>query len=146
VGDEEVELRLGGRGGERVHQGKGHEVPVEVGQLLREGGRELALHGPGGREGLSGAGGLELEELQDARAGLVRDVLERAGEVLEPLEVAREGIWASGQGLGVGWQRGVMVGVCLMGLAGLGARLGQEFAVLLEDLEVFLRQCRWTFI
>jgi hypothetical protein len=39
-----------------------------------------------------------------------------------------------------------MVGVCLMGLAGLGARLGQEFAVLLEDLEVFLRQCRWTFI
>ena len=36
--------------------------------------------------------------------------------------------------------------ICALGLDGLRARLGDEFAVLLEDLEVLLRQFRWASV
>jgi hypothetical protein len=75
-------------------------------------------------------------------------VLERARKVLEPLEVARKGIWGGGEWLDVSGQggSGVMFCVCVLGLSGLRARLGDEFAVLFEDLEVLLRQFRWASI
>jgi hypothetical protein len=116
-----------------------------VGEFLDEGGGEFALEGRRGREGLGCARRLELEELQDAGPGLVGEVLERARKVLEPLEVARKGIWGGGERLDVGGQ-GVMFCICALGLDGLRARLGDEFAVLLEDLEVLLRQFRWASI
>lgn len=147
VGDEEVELGLGRARGDRGEEGKGHEVPIEVGELLDEGGGEFALEGRRGREGLGRACRLELEELQDACPGLVGEVLERVGEVLEPLEVARKRIWGRGEGLDVcGQGGGFMFCISALVLSGLHARLGDEFAVLFEDLEVFLRQFRWASV
>lgn len=76
-------------------------------------------------------GGLEeLEELLDAGPGLGVRRLVRAGEGLEPLEVARVGCGVRGEGLDV--RREVGRGVLVAGL-------GEELGVLAEDLEVFLR-------
>jgi hypothetical protein len=63
VGDEEVELGPGQGRGDRGEEGESHEVPVEVGELLDEGGSEFALEGRRGGEGLACARRLELEEL-----------------------------------------------------------------------------------
>ena len=70
---------------------------------------------------------MEPEELGDAGDAELVEALVRAGEVLEPLEVARVRAGRRGEGLGVGWQ-GVLA------VAGLREELG----VLLEDLQVFL--------
>ena len=83
---------------------------------------------------------MELEELADAiGAGFVEPRV-RSGEGLEPLEVAREGGRVGAEGLRVCWQwvgRVVRPRDCLAESAGLG----EELAVLLEDLEVFLFFC-----
>ena len=79
---------------------------------------------------------MELEELADAiGAGFVEPRV-RSGEGLEPLEVAREGGRVGAEGLRVCWQWVGRV-VRLYGPAE-SAGLGEELAVLLENLEVFL--------
>ena len=82
---------------------------------------------------------MELEELADAiGAGFVEPCV-RSGEGLEPLEVAREGGRVGAEGLRVCRQWVDRV-VRLYGPAER-AGLGEELAVLLENLEVFLFFC-----
>jgi len=72
---------------------------------------------------------VEPEELGDPVCARRIELDAWKGEALEPLEVARVDGRALGEGLRV---RGLVV-------VALGARLGEELAVLREDLEVFLR-------
>ena len=124
-----LELILCGREGLARYEVEGGEVPV----VVREGPCELErlLGRRAGRaSGVLAARGVELEELGDAGLAGVRDAAERAGEVLEPREGLRVDGRAAGQGLRVGGQVGLLVGM---------AGLGEEARVLVEDLEGFLK-------
>ena len=68
---------------------------------------------------------MDLEQLGDPGRPCLVERLDRAGEVLEPLQVSRVGQWGRAGEVGV---RGP-------------ARLGEQLGVLLEDLEVLL--CGW---